>query len=66
MASGRVRAKYNLARDVRRSGNVLKSSAEQAQQQNEAAADSSFWGRLGGMGLGTGIKKAAAWAKFLM
>lgn len=52
MASGRVRAKYNLARDVKKSGNILKSSVEQAQAQNEAAADASFWGRLGGMGVG--------------
>jgi hypothetical protein len=52
MASGRVRAKYNLARDIRKSDNVLKTEALRAQEQNEAAADSSFWGRLGGMGLG--------------
>ena len=53
MASSRVRAKYNLARDVRKSDNILKTSAMRAQEQNEAAADSSFWGRLGGMGVGT-------------
>jgi len=52
MASGRVRAKYNLAKDVRQSNNVLKSSAQQATAQNEKAADSSFWGRMGGMGIG--------------
>tara|TARA_R110002096_G_C14602388_1_gene722788 strand:- start:1448 stop:2077 length:630 start_codon:yes stop_codon:yes gene_type:complete len=52
MASGRVRAKYNLAKDVRQSDNVLKSSAQQAADQNDAAADSSFWGRLTGSGIG--------------
>ena len=52
MASGRVRARYNLAKDIRKSDNILKSSAQRAQEQNEAAADSSFWGRLGGAGLG--------------
>lgn len=53
MASGRVRARYNLARDVRDSQNVLKTSAMRAQEQNEAAADGSFWGRLTGAGIGT-------------
>ena len=52
MASGRVRARYNLARDTRESNQKLKLEALRAQDQNEAAADSSFWGRLGGMGVG--------------
>ena len=60
MASGRVRAKYNLARDVRQSGGVLKASAAQTQFQNEKAADSSFWGRLGGMGAGALLGLALA------
>ena len=55
MASGRIRAKYNLAKDIRQSGGVLKASAEQAQFQNEKVADASFWGRLGGMGAGVGL-----------
>ena len=55
MASGRVRSRFNLAKDIRESGNILKSSAQQTQAQNEAAADSSFWGRLGGAGAGTSL-----------
>ena len=51
--SSRIKARYRFARDVRESDNVLKSSVQQAEEQNEKAADSSFWGRLGGMGLGT-------------
>jgi len=51
--SSRIKARYKLATDIRKSDNILKSSAEQAQAQNEKAADSSFWGRLGGAGLGT-------------
>lgn len=51
--SSRIRGKYKLARDIRKSDSILRSSAEQAQEQNEAAADSSFWGRLTGAGIGT-------------
>lgn len=56
----RIKGRYKLARDIRESDNVLKSSAEQAQAQNEAAADSSFWGRLVGGGLGVAAGLALA------
>tara|TARA_R110002020_G_C16207779_1_gene766776 strand:+ start:21 stop:659 length:639 start_codon:yes stop_codon:yes gene_type:complete len=55
MASGRVRAKFNLAKDSRKSYEILKQQAEEAQRQNEKAADNSFWGRLTGGALGVGL-----------
>ena len=60
MASARIRSKYNLSRDKRESDNKLKLEMLRAQEQNEAAADSSFWGRLGGAGAGALLGLALA------
>ena len=62
MASAKVRARYNLARDVRDSQNILKRSSDAAVAQNEKAADASFWGRM--VGAGAGVVAGLALAPF--